>query len=237
MVAGYLAGSLSAVVARAAYSALCCIRQREGWNTTFFGEALGGISDDERVNRLVLDFDRCQLGRSWSYPIQQGDSFGPMALPSTQRSDDLLRSALNFCAEHPAVLNQLRWIQHTHQETEHCFLQVEDGQDFFSAIGVLNALLLEDVSASKRVTWHCYGDGSRSIGSPAYRLSLSYSGSDRAERERLAREVWVLFPSRHVSHQVYEAALQRYIASWLSFQGLVCEGVREGQHALWEWLR
>jgi hypothetical protein len=237
--AGYLAGSLTPHVARAAYDALCEIREREGWTPAFFGEALAGLSGDERANRSVLGFNRCLLGRSWRLPYQPGKAFGEIALPPTPRSDRLLRSALTSCAEHPAVLEQLNWQRHRSGETVLEFLQVEDDQDLYAVIGVLNTLLLEEVPDSKLAQWYCYGGSERRTMPPLYRLTVNYGESREsgASAAMLSREVWILFPSRHARHLDFEAALQCYIASWLAWQGVEVEGSRDGLATLWGWLK
>jgi len=234
--AGYLAGCLVPFIARAAYDALCDIRQQEGWSLDEFGEALAGVSSNERANGRVLDFDRCLLGRSWRLPYRPEKTFGELAMRRSQRSDRLLRSALSSCAERPTALSQLNWQRHRGGATALGFFQVEDEQDFAAVIGVLNALLLEDLPGSKLAQWYCYGnESSRSSVPPLYRLTLHYGESH--ESSAPAREIWLLFPSRHVRHLDFEAALQRYIASWLACQGIVVEGPREGLATLWGWLK
>lgn len=235
--AGHLAGCLTPFIARAAYDALCDIREREGWSLAFFGEALAGLSRDERANRLVLDFNRCLLGRNWRLPYRPEKAFGESALPPTPRSDRLLRSALTSCAEYPTVLEQLNW--HRSGETALRFSQVEDEQDLYAALGVLNTLLLEEAPGSKLAQWYCYGGAVRRAVPPLYRLALNYGESSEpgASVALLSREVWILFPSRHVRHLDFEAALQRYITSWLAWQGVVVEGPLDGLTMLWSWLK
>lgn len=248
--AAYLVGTLSPAIARAAYDALCDLRLKEGWDLTLFGEALGGWSEDSQANGRVLDFDRCQL-RSWRGPYQRGGSFDEMALRYTERTDRALRSALRMHADHPVCLEQLVWQKSRHRGTELCFIQVEDEQDLYQAIGTLNALLLDESAESALATWHCYGQPARDKAPPLYRLAVRYGerrdpaelGNASAGEERLHpvgkadREAWVLFPSPRPRGLTYEAALQRYIASWLTWQSLRHERASDGLTLLWGWLK
>ena len=238
--AGYLAGSLTPSIARAAYDALSDIRQREGWTLHQFGEALAGFSRDEQANGRVLDFDRCLLGRSWRLPYRPEKTFGALSLPRSQRSDRLLRKALTSCAERPDALAQLNWQRHRSGEAALAYFQVEDAQDFTGLIGVLNSLLLEELPGSKLAQWYCYGDESLRGSVPLlYRLTLHYGESHESPGPEAvpARDVWILFPSRHVRLLDFEVALQRHLTSWLACQGTVVEGTREGLTMLWSWLK
>jgi hypothetical protein len=239
--AGYLAGSLVPAIARAAYDALCAIREREGWSSAEFGEVLANTSEDGSRDGLVLDFDRCYLRRSWRQPFRPEHSFGPLAQQSTLRSDRLLRSALSHCAEHPTDLASLRWHPTGSEETYLCFLQVEDDQDFAAAIGALNALLLHDEVGigSVLVTWHCYGESARIAFPPVYRLVVNWSesGEEAGSERHRSREVWILFASRKERQQYLEWALQRYITSWQAWTSFQFETTREGMEVLWSWLK
>lgn len=235
--AGYLAGSLAPSIARASFDALCDVRERERWSAHEFGEALAGVSELGSRNGLVLDLDRCLLSRrSWRQPYRRQNSFGALALSPALRSDRLLRSALSFCAEHPVATTQLCWQRFRHEGAFLCFQQVEDEQDLAAAIGALNALLLEETRESVLALWDCYGESSRSAVPPLYRLALSYGGT-ADEGDRLTREVWTLFPSRHARHVAFEGALQRYIASWGAWTSFEYEGARDGLSMLWSWLK
>lgn len=233
--AGYLVGSLSPAIARAAYDALCDLRLKEGWDFTLFGDALGGWSEDTLATSRVLDFDRCQL-RSWRGPYQRGGSFGEMALRYTERTDRVLRSALRTQAANPVCLKQLVWQKSRHGGTELCFLQVEDEQDLYQAIGTLNALLLDEPAESVLATWHCYGQPSRGQTPPLYRLAVRY-GEQLQPIGKADRKAWILFPSSHPRLLTCEAALQRYIASWQTWTSFECEGIGEGLSMLWSWLK
>lgn len=243
--AGYLVGSLSPALARVAYDALCDLRLKERWDLTFFGAALGGWSEDPLANGRVLDFDRCLL-RSWRVPYERGGSFGQMRLRSTERSDSMLRAALRAVTEHPVAPTHLGWQKS--RGTELCFIQVEEEQDFSQAIGALNGLLLDGAPASVLATWHCYGDPARDRTPPLYRLAVHY-GDDAngfvAAEARAAqpspgsaadREAWILFPWSRSRGLIFEAALQRYISSWLAWQSLQQESACNGLTLLWGWL-
>jgi len=244
--AGYLLGSLSPSLARVAYDALCDVRVQEGWDLSFFGAALGGWSKDPLANARVLDFDRSLL-RSWRVPYQRGGAFGSMRLHSTERSDSLLRTTLRAVAEHPLALTQLNWQKS--RGTDLCFIQVEEEQDFCLAIGALNGLLLDGAPASVLATWHCYGDSTRDRTPPLYRLAV-HASDDTNGLEALdppvvqpsparasEREAWILFSGSRSRALIFEAALQRYIASWLAWQSLQQESARDGLSLLWGWLK
>jgi hypothetical protein len=47
--------------------------------------------------------------------------------------------------------------------------------------------------------------------------------------------MWVLFAAQHRREHL-EAAWQRYLLSWLSFQDLPCDSFESGLQTLWSWL-
>ncbi len=249
--AGELAGNLHPSLARNAYLALLDVQRRYQWSETQFEAALGGVSeDDEEANATVLDFDRCLLRDYWLSTStrkreEEPSPLGQFALPQTQRTARILRSALEQVAHHRAENGKLRNSLQVADRTSLSFFHMEGEQDLSPVIGHVNAWLLDDFpECYARVHFSLYADIRwKETATPSphlYQMSVEYAschGEQAGSEHRLIRrELWVLVPVRK-RNEVVEAAWQRYIRGWLTMASLSTDDLYYGLQALWPWLQ
>ena len=249
--AGELAGNLHPSLARDAYLALLDVQRRYQWNDAQFEAALNGVSEnDEEANSAVLDFDRCSLRAYWLSTStgkreEEPSSLGQFALPQTQRTARVLRSALEQVARHRAENGMLHVTLQVADRTSLSFFHMEGEQDLSLVIEHINAWLIEDhPECYVRVRFSLYADTRwKETATPSphlYHVSVEYAYCHGAqagdESGAIRRELWVLVPARK-RDEVVEAAWQRYIRGWLTFADLFTDDLYYGLQVLWPWLQ
>jgi hypothetical protein len=249
-----VAGTCTPQIARLAYSVLDEARIRRGWSEEqFWGVLLGeagmaalGFDGDPKLEATILQFDRTKLRSRWKVADRlqhEGDRFEDFALPQTQNSRRLLRSALWHCAKSsprslPLPTLERKWFDdplHLH------FLQIESDLELPRLLDLVNMWLIEDhINAYAEVMWWCYADRTKTASPRLCRLMVHYQPSPRSSQPQktplVGHELWVLFLPGH-RRALVEAAFQEFIRSWLGdVQELRCERLSDGLQMLWSWM-
>jgi hypothetical protein len=223
--AAMLAGSSDPRIVRAAYLALCDIADERRWDDATFDLALSGVHDDEAINSAIIDFDRACMRGTWSIGMGEGGNFGAYTLPQGERSADLLRYALRQVAQGNHA-RPLRTIEQGEYRWRGGFLTLDSDFELSFVLAAANTALLAYQRGSALANWHLYADQPGLGHARLYRLTVRYDDQGSAKPDDT--DIWILVVPTRERTLCAEAALQRYIASWLRVQQLRVESLEDG---------
>ena len=211
---------------------ICNLAHSRGWGEATLEAALYDADEDDAVNAAIVDFSRAGLRVSWRIGHGIAGSFGSLACQQDTRSGTTLRSALRqasylttdwltrrlvISAAAPRRLSLLLSLSEAAELPE--VLSAAQAP----ALSVVEGLLLAHPDQSLLATWRCYGEPTESV--RTYQLSVSV--------DQETTNLWVLLRPRRPRDRIVEAALQRFILTWVDVTAIRNESFAEGLLTLW----